>query len=141
MGNLEDLMGRAAGVADWVKQHPEAVAAAVSILSSKQGSNGPAGGLGGLVSAFQNKGLGDVISSWISTGPNPPVTSGQVTDVLGHATVTHFGQQAGIPAGQAGSVLASLLPTLIDHVTPQGQVPQVAALESSLGSLLGAFGR
>jgi uncharacterized protein YidB (DUF937 family) len=141
MGNLEDLMGRAASVADWVKEHPAAVTAAISILRSRQGSNGPAGGLGGLVSAFRNKGLGDVISSWISTGPNPPVTSGQVTDALGHDTITQFGRQAGIPAGQAGAVLASLLPTLVDHVTPQGQVPQVAALESTLGSLLGAFGR
>jgi len=38
-------------------------------------------------------------------------------------------------------LLAALLPSVIDHPTPQGQVPESSALESTLGSLLSSFGR
>ena len=141
MGMLEDLMAQAGGVAELVKKNPAIVAAAVSMLSSRQGSIGPSDGLGGLVSAFQDKGLGDMIGSWISTGPNPPITPGQLKDVLGHDTISQFGQEAGLPAGQAGSVLASLLPTLVDQLTPHGKVPPSSSLEGTLGSLLGSLGR
>ena len=41
------------------------------------------GGVGGLVSAFNNAGLGNIVSSWVGTGANQPVTPGQVSQVLG----------------------------------------------------------
>ena len=53
-------------------------------------SIGGSGGLGGLISAFQQKGLGDMISSWISTGPTPAISATQVTDVLGAVTISQF---------------------------------------------------
>jgi len=37
---------------------------------------------------------------------------------------------------QAGGLLASLLPAVIDQLTPQGQVPKSDDFESSLGGLL-----
>jgi uncharacterized protein YidB (DUF937 family) len=36
------------------------------------------GGLSGLVQNFQQNGLGEVISSWIGTGQNLPISSGQL---------------------------------------------------------------
>ena len=41
------------------------------------------GGLGGLVQAFQNKGLGEIASSWVGTGQNLPVSSERLQSVLG----------------------------------------------------------
>jgi uncharacterized protein YidB (DUF937 family) len=35
-------------------------------------NKGGQGGLAGLVQTFQAKGLGDIVSSWISTGPTRP---------------------------------------------------------------------
>jgi uncharacterized protein YidB (DUF937 family) len=124
-----------------VMKNPQALGAIVSLLSGKDGSVGGTGGLGGLVSAFQSKGLGDMIGSWISTGPNPPVTASQITDVLGHDTVSQFAAKAGVPHGEAGGLLASLLPQVIDHLTPQGSMPAQDSLESALGGLLSGFGR
>ena len=37
---------------------------------------------------------------------------------------------------QAGGLLASLLPAVIDQLTPQGKMPDSNTLESSLGGLL-----
>jgi uncharacterized protein YidB (DUF937 family) len=37
-------------------------------------------------------------------------------------------------------VLASILPELVNQVTPQGQVTQGSALDSTIGSLLGQLG-
>jgi uncharacterized protein YidB (DUF937 family) len=111
------------------------------LLTSRDTSIGGSGGLAGLVSAFQEKGLGDLISGWISTGPNPPISASQVTDVLGHQTMGQFAARAGLPVSEAASVLARLLPAAIDHLTPDGKVPETNAVESTLTSLLHGRGQ
>lgn len=144
MSMLEDFMKQAGGVAEIVQKNPQAVAAVLALLSSKNTSVGGSAGLGGLVAQFQQAGLGDMMSSWISTGPNPPISGHQVTQVLGGDVISQFAKQAGVAPDQAGALLASLLPSVVDHLTPDGQVPQATGLEStlgSLGSLLGMLGR
>ena len=137
MGMLDDLLGKNLGaVAEIAMKNPQIIGAVASLLSSKQGSVGGTGGLGGLVQAFQGKGMGDMISSWISTGPNPPATAAQMSSVLGQQTLSQFAAKAGVSQGEAGGLLASLLPAMIDRLTPQGQVPESNDLESSLGGLL-----
>jgi uncharacterized protein YidB (DUF937 family) len=42
--------------------------------------------------------MGDMMSSWISTGPNPAISASQLTDVLGSDTVGQFARKAGVPA-------------------------------------------
>ena len=142
MGFLDDVLkqsGGLSGVAEMVAKNPQIVSAVVSMLSTRDTSVGGSGGLGGLVSAFQQKGLGDMMSSWISTGPNPPISADQLKDVLGSDVLGQFASKAGVPHAQAGSVLASLLPAVIDHLTPNGQVPETNALEGALGGLLSSF--
>jgi uncharacterized protein YidB (DUF937 family) len=158
MGLLDEILKQAAGggqaggagggqgsalgsIAELVMKNPQIMSAAISMLSSHPGSVGGSGGLGGLIGAFEKAGLGSMMSSWISTGPNPPIQPGQLTSVLGNDTLNQFAQKAGIDPGQASSILASVLPALIDHLTPNGQVPQTSSLESTLGSLLGGLGR
>jgi uncharacterized protein YidB (DUF937 family) len=85
--------------------------------------------------------MGDMITSWISTGPNPPITSSQITDVLGSTVLKQFAQKAGVPHNEAGGWLASLLPAVIDQLTPDGDVPEANSLESTLGGLLGQLGK
>jgi len=139
MGVLDNLLRQAGGLAGVAAKNPQAVAAVVSLLSTRDASVGGTGGLGGLVTAFQQKGLGNMIASWISTGPNPPITAGQVSDVLGNDTVKQFAAKAGVPEGQAGGLLAILLPTVIDHLTPKGQAPETNTLESALGGLVSSL--
>jgi uncharacterized protein YidB (DUF937 family) len=128
-------------IAGMVRKNPQIVAAVLSLLSTRDSSVGGSGGLAGLASAFQGKGLEDVLSSWVSTGPNRSISASQLESVLGNDTLGQFATKAGIGSGEASAVLASLLPELVNQVTPQGRVPETSSLESTLGGLLSSLGR
>ena len=99
------------------------------------------GGVQGLMQLFQEKGLGELLSSWIGTGENLPINAQQLLQVLGHAKVGELAQQAGLSADQGAAALAQLLPSLIDKLTPDGQVPAGnQLLELGLGLLRSQFG-
>ncbi len=134
---LFDNLGQLGPLAGLVTNNPQAISAVASLLSSKDASVGGTGGIGGLIQAFQGKGMGNMINSWISTGPNPPVSASQISDVLGNDTIKQFATKAGVSQGEAGGVLASLLPSVIDKLTPDGKVPDASSFESALGGLLG----
>ncbi len=141
MGLFDQLSQAMPGLAGQLARNPQILAAAASLLSQNPGTVGGTGGLAGLIGAFQQKGLGDMISGWISTGPNPPVSGSQLTDVLGADVIGQFAAKAGLSPADAGSSLAAVLPSLIDQLTPTGQVPQGNALEGMLGSLMGSLGK
>lgn len=153
MGILDALMKQATGgqsatgggsalggLLSMVTNNPQILSAMAGLLSTRDSSIGGSEGLGGLIGSFQKKGLGDMMSSWISTGPNPPISPAQVTDVLGGDTVKQFASRAGVPTAEAGSLLAGLLPAVIDQLTPDGKVPETNSLENSLKSLLSGLG-
>jgi uncharacterized protein YidB (DUF937 family) len=140
MGFMDELLEGSGGglgaVASMVAKNPQVLSAAASLLSAKDASVGGSAGLVGLVGAFQSRGLGDVVSSWISTGANQSISASQIASVLGKDTLRQFATKAGIGAGEASSMLASLLPVMVNQLTPKGEVPEASALESVLGSLL-----
>ncbi len=141
MGLLDNVMKQAGGVASLAAKNPQAVAAIVSLLSTRDTSVGDTGGLGSLMGAFQKQGMGDMLSSWVSTGPNPPISAAQVTQVLGSGVVQQFATKAGVPHQEAGGLLASLLPVVINQLTPEGKMPETSGLESALGGLLSTLGK
>jgi uncharacterized protein YidB (DUF937 family) len=103
-------------------------------------ANGSAqGGLGGLVSRFQQSGLDDVIASWISSGQNQPISPDQLRGALGDDVLGRLAQQAGVPRADVLGPLAELLPQVVDRLTPQGQMPQGGL--GNLSDLLGMLAR
>lgn len=103
-------------------------------------NNPETGGLNGLIDSFKEKGMEDSIKSWIGTGQNLPISAEQIQSVLGSEQVQAIAQKLGISTGDASSGLASLLPQLIDKLTPNGQVPEGGLLEQGLAMLKG-FGK
>jgi uncharacterized protein YidB (DUF937 family) len=97
---------------------------------------GQDGGLGGLVSAFEKGGLGQIAQSWVSTGANLPISAEQIQAVLGSGPVAQFAEKLGVDPKMAAGQLAELLPQVVDHLTPNGQVPSGA-----LGALEGLLDR
>jgi len=150
MGLLDEILKQAGGsqaggtalgsIASMLARNPQIVSAALSMLNPKDASVGGAGGLGDVIAAFTKGGHGDIASSWVGGGPNKPIDPGALSSVLGGDVLGQFAQKAGIGAGEAPSVLASILPELVNQLTPQGQVPQGNALEGMIGSLLGQIG-
>ena len=94
------------------------------------------GGLQGLVQLFHEKGLGGVASSWVGTGPNAPVTSDEIHQVLGSDQVKALAAKAGISPEIAGSAIAQLLPSIVDKLTPNGQVPADNSVMDMVSGLL-----
>lgn len=96
------------------------------------------GGLNGLVQQFASKGLGNIVNSWVGTGPNQTITSQQIQQGLGSDTIAQIASKVGLPADQLSSQLANLLPGLIDKLTPDGQIPQ-GDISSQAMNLLKGF--
>ena len=81
------------------------------------------GGLKDLIDRFRQGGLQDVMGSWIGTGPNKPIAPNQLHDVLGGETVDELSRQTGMPRDDLLSELSRLLPSVVDKLAPNGQLP------------------
>jgi uncharacterized protein YidB (DUF937 family) len=136
MGILGDLMGTLTGASNSNGGAEAQIMNAVAgMLSDKQ-----SGGLAGLVSNFQKNGLGDVVSSWISTGKNLPISADQIQRVFGNQQVSQIAQRVGIEPEKVSTTLASVLPTLVDKLTPNGKLPSDDTLLEGLNLLKGKLG-
>ncbi len=101
------------------------------------------GGLEGILAKFRAQGHGNAVDSWIGTGDNHVISAQHVEQVLGTSTVNEVATQMGMTPAQASGSLASVLPELINSLTPNGHVPAdsndliaqaVALLKSKLGA-------
>ncbi len=99
------------------------------------------GGLNGLISQFKQKGLGDVISSWVGTDKNLPVSSDQIKNVLGNDTVKEMASKLGMDSNALTGQLSNLLPQVVDKLTPEGKVPEGDILSKGMDILGGLLGK
>ncbi|MBX3301403.1 MAG: DUF937 domain-containing protein [Nitrospira sp.] len=133
---LMDQLGQAVGgmMSNQGGQNP-LLQAVVSLLGKDSGI----GGLAGLVQAFQKNGLGDLVNSWVSTGPNLPATPSQIEQGLGGDLLSQLAGKAGLPAGAASAQLAGLLPDLVDKLTPNGKI-EAGGLDQLMKLVQGKLG-
>jgi uncharacterized protein YidB (DUF937 family) len=108
------------------------------IAAAMEFVNNQPGGLNGLIQRFHENGAGDIVSSWVGTGENKSINSDTVTNVLGSDAVSQIAQKAGLSGDQVSGMLATVLPHLVNHATPDGQVPADGKLD--VGGLLGSLG-
>jgi uncharacterized protein YidB (DUF937 family) len=130
MGLLDEVVSHVSAQSGTDASHA-AMAQAVVALLARQDSGGPPG----MLQSFQSKGLGDAVSSWVGTTGNQAVSPDQVHAALGADTIAQLAQKAGLSPEMAKTVLATVLPLVIDKLTPQGQVPQENLLSEGLGLL------
>lgn len=97
------------------------------------------GGLLGLVNTLRQLGLDDIVSSWISTGENKPISSEQVQNALGEGQINQMAQNMGVSHQEVSTGLAGLLPQLIDKLTPDGKLPESSVLDQGLELLKKRF--
>jgi uncharacterized protein YidB (DUF937 family) len=65
-----------------------------------------------------------------------PISADQIQHVLGNTQVQQMAAKVGISPEAASSQLAQLLPTIVDKLTPNGQVPaQSNLMEMGMGLL------
>ena len=80
-------------------------------------------GLSDLLKDFQQKGFGETIKSWVETGPNKPVSTGQLEQALGEEKIAWLLKQTGMSREALLEGLSRELPPTIDHLTPDGRLP------------------
>ncbi|MET7515469.1 YidB family protein [Streptomyces sp. NPDC005480] len=100
-----------------------------SLLSAFAKSQaGSAGGnpLGGLLETLAKSGLGGQAQPWVGTGSNEQLTPDQVKEALPDATLQKVAAESGVTPDRAAHDIASALPTAVDKLTPQGEVPSVS---------------
>jgi uncharacterized protein YidB (DUF937 family) len=103
--------------------------------------SGGSGGLTNVVQGFTKAGLGDIVSSWVSTGQNLPISPEQLKQGLGAGPLAQLAQSSGLSEGATASALAGLLPSVVDKLTPGGALPQTGQLQQLVASaktMLGA---
>ena len=122
MGLLDGILGSLAGNSGSQQGENPLLQMAMQMLAHRSDGTS-SGGLGGLVDAFQNAGLGDQVKSWIGTGANMPISADQLNNVLGSDKIRDIANQLGMSHGEVSGGLADMLPQLIDKLSPNGQLP------------------
>jgi uncharacterized protein YidB (DUF937 family) len=115
------------------------LAALIPVVAGMLANNSPNGGLAGLTEKFNQAGLGDVIGSWVGSGQNAPINADQLSQVLGSDAIGDIASKLGIDSSQAGGLLAQVLPSIVDQLTPNGQAP--AAGLGGAEDLMGVLGK
>jgi uncharacterized protein YidB (DUF937 family) len=95
---------------------------------------GAIGSLGGLLGKFTSAGLGGQANSWVGAGDNEPLSPDDVEQALGAFEVDRIADAAGLTRDEAKNGLASLIPGLVDKVSPGGSLPT-----GDLGAVMKGF--
>jgi uncharacterized protein YidB (DUF937 family) len=85
-------------------------------------------GLGGLLDRFRQSGQGKAADSWIGTGPNEPVSPGQVGNALGPNIIKTLAGRSGLSEEELLRQLSQVLPGVVDKLAPNGRLPTLAEL-------------
>jgi uncharacterized protein YidB (DUF937 family) len=132
IGNMMGGAGAAPGAA------PGAGAGANPLLNIAFQLMQQQGGLQGLLGTLNQGGMAQQAASWVGQGQNQGVSGDMLKSVLGSGVLGNLGAQHGMDANQVSSGLASMLPELINQMTPQGNVPSNAndMISQAMGMLL-----
>jgi uncharacterized protein YidB (DUF937 family) len=93
------------------------------------------GGLSGVLDKVKAGGLAEQAASWVGKGENLPISADQISSVLGSDAIAEMAAKFGITPEVLSSQLAEHLPSVIDKMTPNGEVG--ANSGSLLGTVLG----
>jgi uncharacterized protein YidB (DUF937 family) len=96
-------------------------------------TNAPAGsilgGLTDLIGKLSAGGVAPQVNSWVGHGPNEPVQPGQLGSALGQNVLAELSQRTGMSQQELLNQLSTVLPQIINHMTPNGRMPTLADLE------------
>ncbi len=143
MGLLDNLLkgGGLADLANLGSDGGRLLEAAQSMLDPSDASVGAGFGLDDVMKALQSSGLDDALQSWLGSGANQSIGASDIAKSLPDDLLTQFAGKAGIDVGDASGALASILPSLIDQLSPSGSAPSGNDLGGLLGSVISSLGK
>jgi uncharacterized protein YidB (DUF937 family) len=81
------------------------------------------GGLGDLLNQLQQKGHGETANSWVGNGPNKQISPGDLANALGADQIQSLSAQSGLSRDELLTGLSQYLPDAVNHLTPDGRLP------------------
>ena len=87
------------------------------------------GGLSDLIGRLTAGGAGQHVNTWVGPGQNQPIEPGQLGGALGGNILNELSAKTGMSQQELLNQLATVLPQVINSLTPKGRVPTVADLE------------
>ena len=82
------------------------------------------GGLGELNQRMRQNGRGEVMESWVGTGPNHDIEPHDLEAALGPDVLEDLTETTGLSRQEILQRLSRELPHAVDQYTPQGRIPQ-----------------
>jgi uncharacterized protein YidB (DUF937 family) len=113
-------------------------AGVVSVLIPVVTSMLAGGGLSKILAGMSAAGLDDKAKSWVSTGESKPISADEVRQVVDQSQIDEVATKAGVSHDEAAALIAQALPAMVDHVTPDGAVPDAAAVDDKLAQIQAA---
>jgi uncharacterized protein YidB (DUF937 family) len=90
------------------------------------------GGLSDLLRQFQQNGHGETANSWVSQGPNKPISPNDLASALGADQINSLATQSGLSREELLNGLSQQLPEVVNHLTPNGRLPTESELAGRL---------
>ena len=90
------------------------------------------GGLGDLLNQLQQGGQGEVADSWVGKGENKPIAPGDLANALGADQIESLASQSGLSRNDLLQGLSQFLPDVVNHLTPDGRLPDENELSGRL---------
>ena len=87
------------------------------------------GGLRELLDRFRQDNPNTAAESWVSKGPNQPISTDELVRGLGAERIQWLMTQTGLTKEELLAGLAASLPDAIDKLTPDGRIPTEQELE------------
>lgn len=118
-GRLADLLGTGSAPG----------ASGGNIPAAALGGGAILGGLKDLLDRFRQTNPNSAADTWVTSGPNQPISSEELERALGAERVQWLMAQTGMEKDELLSGLAASLPAAIDKLTPEGRVPTEEELD------------
>ncbi len=96
------------------------------------------GGLQGALDSLKGQGLTSQVEDWVSTGAgdNAAVDPQQIQSLFSDAEIEQVAQQAQAPKQDVLSAISTVLPKIIDSLTPQGEQTSSTEANSDIANVM-----
>lgn len=131
---MQKYIGQASGQINVAKEKLEGLVASIATEERKAQ-------LDSIISTLKEKGLKDTVASWIGTGENQPINPEKIKEALGVKKIEELAEQAKMKVSEVPAALSSILPTLIDKLTPDGKEPSNGIAAAAVNALKGLQAR
>jgi uncharacterized protein YidB (DUF937 family) len=117
MNPLDTLKAGAAGLAEKVTgENPKLLQEVIKLVQNMPG------GVSGLLKQFQDKGLGQLVTSLTGKGPKQEIAPAQILQGFGTEKINALAAATGLDAKVVPEKLATLLPKVVEQLTPLAKI-------------------